>query len=365
MVNFDPVIIWSIVAGYIFFSMLVIAVYPVIAAPMKPGLSHPEEIEALDLRNKIRQTTLQICGGAGFLFSVFMALNAQFISIKAQESSNKDLQAKYDRETADLFVKAVESKSPEALYVLGYVAQRDAKSYHETIYRMLASLIRSDSSTACNEMADSKTKTATRIRIALQLLHERQVERDSESTRYNIEHSCLDDIDIKVDQWGKYKGMAAVRASGSNMHRVDFTKTELQKADFSGIATGDWQVPGWENEDRRFELQDLDENGEVKWRAERRKYIAHFIDANLEGANFEGAGLEGADFSGAKLAGASFRRANISRTNFRGADLKWEQLRYSCVGRSDDSKSHQRDQPKFNGSLEAEAKSGGGIPICP
>ena len=139
------------------------------------------------------------------------------------------------------------------------------------------------------------------------------------------------------------------------MLRIDFTKTELQKAEFMGITAGDVHNPGWDQEPHRLELNDLDDHGEPKWRAERRKFVAHFIDANLTDAKFNGAGLEGADFSGAKLGGAVFVGANVSRANFRGAqNLKADQFQRACV---DDAKS----QPIFDEPLASQI---GGVQVC-
>src|SRR5262249_30724527 len=122
MFEFNPAMIWIIVAIYILLSTLLVAYLPGFIAPLKTGLSYSKEIEALDLQNKVRQTVLQICGGIGFLWSIFMAVNSQI-------SSNQDMKAKYDRETAELFIKAVESQAPEALFSLAYIARRDPKNY--------------------------------------------------------------------------------------------------------------------------------------------------------------------------------------------------------------------------------------------
>jgi uncharacterized protein YjbI with pentapeptide repeats len=339
--------IWTVVAIYVLVSTVLVAKVPALIAP---GLSNKEEIDVLDLQNKVRQTVIQVCGGIGFLFSIFMALSAQ-------DSSNKDLKAKYDSETAQLFVKAVESGSPEALYALAYVAQRDTKNYHEEIFQVLSSLIRSLSPEACRTDGEAKEKATAKIRVALRLLHERAVSNDPQGITYNIEHSCLDDSDISAEgaEWGRYRGLAGIRASGSMMLRIDFTRTELQKAEFMGITAGDVHNPGWDQEPHRLELNDLDDHGEPKWRAERRKFVAHFIDANLTDAKFNGAGLEGADFSGAKLGGAVFVGANVSRANFRGAqNLKADQFQRACV---DDAKS----QPIFDEPLASQI---GGVQVC-
>jgi uncharacterized protein YjbI with pentapeptide repeats len=357
----DSTTIWAIVAIYIITSMFLLAAIPAFvvrptaqkALPDEKAALDKTDLDVLDLKNKVRQTVVQICGGIGFLFSVYMA-------ISAQTSSNNDLKAKYDRETAELFVKAVESKSPEALYALAYVAQRDAQNYRETIYGILSSLVRSYPAEKCQEGGATMDLAAAKARVALRLLHERPVADDTREMRYNIEHSCLDGANISVEEaeWGRFKGLAGVRASGSSMLRVDFTKTELQNAQFMGISAGDVHNPGWDQEPHRLELNDLDDKRSPKWKAERRRFIAHFIDANLTDAFFSGAGLEGADFSGAKLAGAVFEGANISRTNFRGAQgLSADQLLAACV---DDAKS----QPILDAPLAPQVSQRGGVPIC-
>jgi len=353
--------IWTAIAIYVLLSALLVARLPGFIAPVRKGLSNSEEIDALDLQNKVRQTVIQVCGGFGFLFSIFMALNTQVIS-------NADLKAKYDRETAELFVKAVESKSPQALYSLAYVAQRDTKPIHEKIYQMLSSLIRSQSPDPCPTDRDANKAAAAKIPVALRLLHE-SVLKDGDPQRipYNIEHSCLNDVDInvwknendhtnKVTEWGMYHGLEHVRASGSSMLRIDFSRTELQGAEFMGIQAGDKHNPGWDMEPHRFELHDLDNSGEPKWRDKRRKFIAHFIDANLTGAKFNGAGLEGADFSGATLGRAVFDGANVSRANFRGAqDLEPDQFQQACVDDGD-----AKNQPIFDQKSHIER-----VRVCP
>jgi uncharacterized protein YjbI with pentapeptide repeats len=351
-VDLSPSTIWLIVGIYFLVSGILVTALPGRAAPTKAGTALANtDVDVIDLKNKVRQTVLQVCGAIGVLFSVYMA-------ITTQNSANNDLKAKYDRETAELFVKAVESQSPQALYSLTYVAQRDSKNYHETIYQMLSSLIRSNRAEACREQPDDLI--AAKGRLALRLLHERPTGNDTPGVHYNIEHSCLNGSDISVEQaeWGKYKGLVGIRASGSSMLRIDFSKAELQGAEFMGIAAGDVHNPGWNQEPHRLNLNELDDKGNAKYRAERRKFVAHFIDVNLTGALFDGAGLEGADFSGAVLGGVVFDGANISRVSFRGArHLVVDQLLAACV---DDANS----QPYLDEPLRSQVVQRGGVPIC-
>jgi hypothetical protein len=149
MIQLDSAALWVILAIYILASTLAVTYLPAVIAPVKDDLTNAEEIDALDIQNNIRQTVIQICGGVGFLFSIFAALSAQ-------DSANRDLKARYDRETAELFVKTVESASPVSLYALIYVARRDRENYHDVIFRILASLIRSLSPVACGEPSEGR-----------------------------------------------------------------------------------------------------------------------------------------------------------------------------------------------------------------
>jgi len=104
---------------------------------------------------------------------------------------------------------------------------------------------------------------------------------------------------------------------------------------------------------------------------ERRRYVTHFIEANLEEADFSGAGLQGADFSGAILKDAIFDQAVISRTSFKGAQkLTAKQLETACVGGPDMSEDEVKlEQPYFSPALREEIQNHatlkGKIPKCP
>ena len=159
------------------------------------------------------------------------------------------------------------------------------------------------------------------------------------------------------------------------MLRVDFGKTDLSYAQLIGIEAGDYLNPSWDKTigDHLHKGDDGDnrkgtDNGDV-----RRKFVTHFIDANLEGANFSDAGLQGADFSGAILKDANFARAVISRTSFKGAQqLTAKQLKTACVG--DRHKTNvtpeelKSEQPYFSPALRKEIENNpvlkGSIPWC-
>jgi uncharacterized protein YjbI with pentapeptide repeats len=145
------------------------------------------------------------------------------------------------------------------------------------------------------------------------------------------------------------------------MLRIDFGRVDLSNAQLMGIDAGDYLNPGWTDEigQRLHKGDDGDprigtDNGD-----ERRRFVSHFIDANLQGADFTGAGLQGADFSGATLKDAIFDRAVISRASFKGAQqLTAKQLESACVGRPGLSEDELKlEQPYFSPGLRAEIKN--------
>jgi uncharacterized protein YjbI with pentapeptide repeats len=367
--------IWWVVAAYLALSMLAVAFLPRIIAPSRASARAKEQQETIDLRNKVRQTVVQISGGLGFLFSIFVALNAQ-------ETANRDQRERFERETAELFVKVMESKNAENLYVLGRIARRDKKNYHDLIYRMVASQLRTASLTLtdCGKRNLDTTKLVAleRIRIGMQLLHESVADDEQPTAKHNIEYVCLAGLDLSVD-WGrvdKFKGFEGARLSSSNLLRIDFSGVYLKNAQLMGVDAGDWHNDGWLEEPYRVNLHDLNDTDGLKWKAQRRKFVAHFVGANLESADFSGAGLEGADFSDAVLTGTSFDGANISRANFRGAKgLELKQFRGACVGKYG-SEQHriqdeqQAEQPLFwsdqpiKKELDADREFKGMIPLC-
>jgi uncharacterized protein YjbI with pentapeptide repeats len=367
--------IWWVMAAYLALSMLAVAYLPRMIAPSRASARAKEQLETIDLRNKVRQTVVQISGGLGFLFSIFVALNAQ-------ETANKDQRERFERETAELFVKVMESKNAENLYVLGRIARRDKKNYHDLIYRMIASQLRTASFSLTNcakgDLEATKLAVLERIRIGMQLLHESVADDESPTAKHNIEYVCLAGLDLSVD-WGrvdKFKGFEGARMSSSRLMRIDFSGVYLKSAELMGIDAGDWHNGGWLEELNRLNLHELTKTGDLKWKAERRRYVAHFVGSNLEAANFNGAGLEGADFSDAILTGASFEGANISRANFRGAKgLALNQLRTTCVGKYGSEKHRNTDeqrveQPLFwsdqavKKELDADTEFKGMIPLC-
>jgi uncharacterized protein YjbI with pentapeptide repeats len=300
---------------------------------------------------------IQVVGGLGILFTIYMA-------IQAQRNANFDLNQRYDRETAELFVKAVESKSPEALYVLSYIARRDQEHYQDTTIQLLISSIQTASRTSCqdNKYTGADFVPDSKVQVALRILAERRDRASSE--KLNLEYSCLVGIDLRpqIQSSSRISGLSGTRMSGSRMLRVDFTDVDLIGAQLMGIESGDWRNPGW-TEDIGRKLADTSDG------SLRRRFVAHFSGANLTDADFTGAGLEGADFQNAVMTGAKFDGANLSRANFRHAKgLDVEKLLKACVGSPDRAQSRMTDQPLLSEDDQSPVierlRARGGVPIC-
>ena len=338
--------------------------------PVPPTLD--DEGKLIEMRAKVRATVIQVIAGVTVLAGFITTLQ----TIRGTEDA-------FNQKKADLFAQHVKEllaegskadSQAEAIYVLSYVARSD-RSYHRAVYDALASFVSDSSKAACKN--ESYRKAGYRrdrgIQLAMRTIGERKIEDDPTGKRLNLEGSCLVGIDL-LDEWGVVRGLAKARLSGSKMLRIDFGRVELPSAQLLGIDAGDFLNPGWSTEiGRSLHTGDTgDPRPPVVFDGEkRRKFVAHFIDAMLEGADFSGAGLQGADFSGARLKGARFDGAVISRTSFKGSqDLTADQLKKACVGRPDMSdKEIDLEQPYFSPALRAEIKNDpdlkGRIAKCP
>jgi uncharacterized protein YjbI with pentapeptide repeats len=156
--------------------------------------------------------------------------------------------------------------------------------------------------------------------------------------------------------------------SSSLMLRIDFNRVDLEGAELIGVVAGDFLNPGWtEAMGRQLHAGvDGDPRQQQANGYERRKFVAHFIDANLARANLQDAVLEGADFSGADMDHAMLDGAQIARASFKGAQhLTVEQLRKACVGNVGRSKEDQLlEQPYLWKGLREAVEAKGGIPPC-
>jgi uncharacterized protein YjbI with pentapeptide repeats len=347
------------IAVYLFISVLAIVLIPKWSVPKSAaGDPTPDISRLIDMRAKVRATVLQVIGGVTVVAGFITTLQ----SIRGTEDA-------FNQKKADLFAQHVKElladgskadSQAEAIYVLSYVARSD-RSYHRAVYDALASFVIDRSASACKgeTYRHPGYQRDRSIQLAMRTIGERKAEDDQTGKRLNLEGGCFVGVDL-LDEWGVVKGLAKARLSGSTMLRADFGRVELPNAQLMGIVAGDYLNPGWSPEIGRT-LHTGDEGDPRKADFDgdkRRKYVAHFIDALLEGADFGGAQLQGADFSGARLKGAKFDGAVISRTSFKGAqDLTADQLKVACVGRADmTDKDVDLEQPYLSPALRADVK---------
>jgi uncharacterized protein YjbI with pentapeptide repeats len=323
------------------------------------SLTPEDRAKYIEMRSKIRASVVQVAGG--------IVVVAGFVGTLQQIRGTEDA---FNQKKADLFALHVkqllaEGSKPDSraqsIYILSFVARSD-RSYHRAVFDALASYIVEASESACSgeKYRDRGFRRDPTIQLAMRIIGERKPTDDLTGKRLNLEHGCFTGVDLH-DEWGVMKGLSSARLSGSKMLRVDFGKVELQGAQFQGIEASDFLNPEWTPEIGRSLHQGAQgdprkgaNDGDV-----RRKYVAHFIDANLTNADFKGAGLQGADFSGAVLKGTNFEGAVISRASFNGAQhLTAEQLKNACVGHlamSDDDLKHE--QPYFWSELRLAIKN--------
>jgi uncharacterized protein YjbI with pentapeptide repeats len=363
------------IVGYVVLGVLIIWCWPKFSVPWPKvdktyvSLEDDKLAKFLETRGKVRAAIIQVIGG--------ITAVAAFVAAIQQLNSNEDA---FRQKKADLFAKSVkellDEKSAtdsraEALYILSYVARSD-RSYHRAVYDVLSSFVTDSSAAACKNAMNADFHRDRAIQLAMRVIGERRPEDDQTGKRLNLEGGCFVGVDL-LDEWGVIRGFAKARLSGSKMLRVDFGRADFPNAQLMGIDAGDYLNPGWTDEigRRLHKGADGDPRQGTDNGNERRRFVAHFIDANLEGADFSGAGLQAADFSGARLKDAKFDRSVISRTSFKGAQmLTVKQLETTCVGKpgiSDDE--WKSEQPYFSPELRAEIRNHpklqGSIPRCP
>ncbi|WP_027534325.1 pentapeptide repeat-containing protein [Bradyrhizobium sp. WSM3983] len=364
------------IAIYITASVLIIWLWPKLSVPWSKAKANTQtnkvDLDALtkliETRSKVRGSIIQVIGGVAALLA--------FITAIQQLNSNEDA---FREKKADLFAKSVkellasDSKADaraEALYVLSYVARSD-RTYHRAVYDAVAAFLTDGAEAACGNYRGESFRREKTIQLAMRIIGERRKDDDPTGKRLNLEGGCFVGLDL-LDEWGVIGGFAKARLSGSKMLRADFGKADLSYAQLMGIDAGDYLNPGWTEEigNRLHKGTDGDDRKGTDDGNERRRFVTHFIDANIEGADFSGAGLQGADFSGAVLKDASFARAVISRASFKGAQkLTAKQLETACVGKPNMTPEQLKsEQPYFSLDLRKEIQSNpflnGNIPAC-
>lgn len=357
----------SLMAAYIVVAAIAVIAIPraAVRPPANNGLD--EQAKVIDLRSKVRQSVIQFIGGVTVVAAFVVTLQ----QIRQTEDAFKE-------KKADLFAKSLatllDEKShlnsrAEAMYLLSYVERSDP-TYHRSVFDALSNHVVSLSTAACKDAFNKKVKfrKEPQIQIAMRIIGERNPKHDPTGKRFNMEHACLAEIDLR-DDGGVVIGLRRTRLSNATMLRSDLTRADLSGAEMRGIDASDYLNPNWTPE-IGFLLH-RGEKGDTRGAVDyangyvRREFVAHFIDTDLTDANFEGSGLAAADFSGAMLTRTNFRNANISRANFNGAQmLTPEQLKAACVGNAKMSKEELAKQQPYLWDALRKSVGKDGIPAC-
>jgi hypothetical protein len=207
----------------------------------------------------------------------------------------------------------------------------------------------------------------------MRIFAERNPKHDPTGKRFNLQGTCLVDIDLR-DETRVDTGLRGARLANSIMLRADFTNADLSGADLKMIKASDYfqyknGKMGW-TPAIGYQLNrgvDGDTRGAINYsnETERHQFITFFVGAKLVGADFQDAEIAAADFTGADLSGANFLHANISRARFvKAENMAVEQMRRACVGNPGMGKEElKKEQPYF--SAEFRGLLGPkGIPNC-
>lgn len=364
--------VFGAIAAYVLLSLFAIVFIPrrAVRAPItKRAPSLDAQAKLIELRSKVRQSVLQVVGGVTAVFAFIVTLQ--------QIRQNEDT---FKGKKADLFSKSITSLFDEkshlnsragAMYLLSYVARSDP-SYHRTVFDTLAGHIILMSSKACRSQMVTDSKTYQRepqIQLALRIIGERNPDHDPTGKRFNLENSCLVDVDLR-DEVNVVKGLRKARLSDSQLLRSDFTNADLSGAELRRIKASDYMNKEQWTVAIGFELNrgvDGDQRGAIDYATDqqRRQFITMFTGANLAEADFQDAELAGADFRESELRGAIFLHANIARASFvRAKNIEPDQMMKACVGQPGmDEQEFEAQQPYFSAAF-LKKLGGKRIPRC-
>lgn len=273
-----------------------------------------DELELKDrfaARNDFIKTTAQILGGAFFLITIYFTYQNLLVSEKnlaeTQEKNKADLSIARDKQTTELYVKAIEQLGSDKLevrlggiYALERIAQNSPKD-HWSIIEVLTAYIRENAPWPPEKFEVSRKKRPwakhrdreiwpaeppdTDIQAALTVLGQTAVP----FAQKQVKFSLTSGFSLKL----KSTNLAGAELAGANFLEASLWKANLQNAHFGGT-----------------NLQGAD-----------------LRETNLQGAIFYGANLQKAHLAGANLRGALLLKVNLKETGLGQANLKGACLR--------------------------------------
>ncbi|MBD1902362.1 pentapeptide repeat-containing protein [Coleofasciculus sp. FACHB-125] len=315
----------------VFFALIVLIVcYVSLNSEVLKNPVIPTIIEVL----KVVATTF---GGAAILFNVFYAAKRAKAmddsAIAANKSAEaaldnakaalKNAEAAQDKQITERFTKAVELLASEnisirlgGIYALERIA-KDSEKDHWTIMKVLTAFVREKAPLKKEEIQQEQLpKIPTDIQAALTIIGQRDVKRDPNNQRLNLQNTNLERVDLSG------ANLQGADLSGANLQGADLREANLQGADL-----------------REANLQGAD-------LIEANLQEADFSDANLKGAYVSKANLHVADLGGTNLQGAFLIEANLQgafliEANLQGAFLREANLQGADLALAQNLKQEQ------------------------
>ncbi|MEP0857985.1 pentapeptide repeat-containing protein [Trichocoleus sp. DQ-U1] len=305
-------------------------------------------IEAL----KIVATTF---GGAAILFNVFYAAkrakamdDSAIAANKSAEAANKsadaaldnakaalkNAEAAQDKQITERFTKAVELLGHEnisirlgGIYALKRIAE-DSEKDHWTIMEVLTAFVREKAPLNKEEIQqDQSPKIPTDIQAALTVIGQRNVEKDPNNQRLNLQNTDIRGANL---YGANLQGalLNGANLQGALLNGAKLERAKLNEANLVGVKLFNANLEGAEVCDANLQEADLDRvnlqeadlwDTKLQWARIRKANLqkAKLCRAKLQGANLSEADLLGAILDDAKLHGAKLREVQ---------NLKQEQI---------------------------------------
>lgn len=268
------------------------------------------------IKNDFIKTTAQIMGGAFFLVTIYFTYQNLLVSennlAETQEKNKADLSIARDKQTIELYVKAIEQLGSDKLevrlggiYALERIARESPKD-HWPIMEVLTAYVRENAPSPPEELSQARKK--------------RPWSRKREIKMFGEPHSILDhDIQAVLTVLGRtaivyaQKGekrrlfLYATYLEGAYLERANLQEADLSKANLQGA-----------------KLFAANLQGAILLEANLQKAKlmgANFQKAYLLNANLQGAELQGANLQGAELRWANLQKAYLHEANLQGAEL--------------------------------------------
>ena len=294
-----------------------------------------DELELKDrfaARNDFIKTAAQILGGAFFLITIYFTYQNLLVAEKnlaeTQEKNKADLSIARDKQTTELYVKAIEQLGSDKLevrlggiYALERIARESEKDYWP-IMEVLTACVRKDAPWPLKSPSKTTKKSILEIRPTTNVQNILTVIGRSsgayvqgEDHRVDLSATDLRGVNLNKAnlQWAVIRGSCLINAKlweahleNANLREAILKHEELfdahlEKADLSDVRM------------QNAILENVNLNGAILTNAYLNN--AFLYHAKMEGANLDNAQMEGANLKGVDLRGAN----GLTRKQLAGA----------------------------------------------